>query len=372
MPSEDLSKIPIFFILGRPRSGTTLLTTLFNGHPNIRIAPEYPVMMLLYNKFKNVKTWDEATIRSFFDHAFYHSKNSRINERRVNNLNIDKEFIISELMKYKDVGTIQVFLKSIDYYAFSLYDKQETLWIGDKNPIYSIFTSRLQRIFPDVKFICIIRDYRDNFISMKKLADKEVAVEAPSITLQVARWKFFTRMFLKYKRRFPDKFYILRYEDLVTKQEETFQSLCIFLGIEYNPIVFEYYKKKDQTVETYGKSPIWDRFHSNLLKPINTGSMNTWQDKLTAKEVKMADQLAGVYADKLGYVRRYKGFNLWLFIKSAPLLSYNYFILSVMVFGTYLPFKISQWWYQQSLILLKIYLKVTGKKSIIYNDSKVN
>lgn len=365
MEKTNLKDIPIFFIMGRPRSGTTLLTTLFNAHPNVKIAPEFPVMLFLYQKFRNVKKWDEEKIRSFVNHAFYYSKNSQINENRVKNLRIDKEFIINELLRYKDVGTIQLFLKSINYYAFSLYDKAETQWIGDKNPVYSIFAHRFRKIFPEAKFICIIRDYRDNFISMKKLADREVPVEAPSVSLQVARWKYFTKRFLNYKRRFPDKYYILRYEDLVTQQENTFQSLCNFLGIVYNPTVFDYYKKKDDTLRTYGNNPYWQKFHENLLKPINTGSMNTWQDKLSVKEVKLADQIAGKYAGKLGYERQYKGFDFWLFCKSIPLLAYNYFLLSVMIFGTYLPFKVSQWWFHNSLILLKTYLRFFGKKSLI-------
>jgi len=365
MESANLKDIPIFFIMGRPRSGTTLLTTLFNAHPNVRIAPEFPIMLFLYQRFKNVKKWDEATIRSFVDHAFYYSKNSKINERRVNNLRIDKEFIIGELLKYKEVGSIQLFLKSINYYAFSLYDKAETQWIGDKNPVYSIYAHRFRKIFPDAKFICIIRDYRDNFISMRKLAEKEVAVEAPSVTIQVARWRYFTKLFLDCKSRFPDQYYILRYEDLVTRQETTFQSLCDFLGIVYDPSVFNYYQKKDETLKTYGTNPVWEKFHANLLKPINTGSMNTWQDKLTGEEVKLADQLAGKYADKLGYERRSKGFNLWLFLKSVPLQIYNYILLSIMIFGTYLPFKISQWWFLKSLILLQTYLRFFGKKTIV-------
>ncbi|MEI7727500.1 MAG: sulfotransferase, partial [Bacteroidota bacterium] len=158
---DDLSKIPMFFILGRPRSGTTLLTTLFNAHPNIRIAPEFPILFFLYQRFKRVKHWDEGTIRSFVDQVFYFSK---FNIRRVENLKLDKEFIIGELLKYQDKGSIQLFLKSINYYAYSLYHKEETLWIGDKNPVYSMSANRLRKIFPDAKFICIIRDYRDSFI----------------------------------------------------------------------------------------------------------------------------------------------------------------------------------------------------------------
>ncbi|MCX6283966.1 MAG: sulfotransferase [Bacteroidetes bacterium] len=74
METADLRKIPLFFILGRPRSGTTLLTSLLNAHPNVRIAPEFPILFFLYQRFKKVKVWDETTIRSFVDHVFYFSK----------------------------------------------------------------------------------------------------------------------------------------------------------------------------------------------------------------------------------------------------------------------------------------------------------
>ena len=360
METDDLSKIPLFFIFGRPRSGTTLLTTLFNAHPNVRIAPEFPVMLFLYQQFKNVKIWDEATIRSFVDQVFYFSKFS---VRRVENLKLDKEIIVSELLKYKEVGSIQLFLKSINYFAYSVYDKKNTLWIGDKNPIYSIYIDRLRKIFPDSKFICIIRDYRDNFISIKKLAEKNIAVEAPVLTLQVARWRYFIRLFLDCKRRFPDKYYILRYEDLVTEQETTVRSLCDFLGIPYDPSVFDFYKKKDDVMNVFSNT-IWENFHDNLLKPVNTGRMNTWQDKLTDQQVRMADQIAGKYADRLGYERQRKRFNICLFLKSCPMLAYNYILLTLMIFGTYLPAKLSQWWFFKSIILLKTYMRFFGRKYV--------
>ncbi len=359
METDDLSKIPPFFIFGRPRSGTTLLTTLFNAHPNVRIAPEFPVMLFLYQQFKDVKIWDEATIRSFVDYAL---DNVKFNTQRVENLKIDREFIVGELLKYKEVGSIQLFLKSINYYAFTVYDKKETLWIGDKNPIYSIFASRFRKIFPDAKFICIIRDYRDNFISIKKLAEKGVAVEAPVLSLQVGRWRYFTSIFLECRRRFPDKYYIIRYEDLVTDQESTFRSLCEFLGIAYDPSVFEFHTKRQEVSEIFANT-VWEKFHDNLLKPISTARMNTWQSELTEEQVRMADQIAGKYAERLGYERR-KGFNLRLFLKASPMLTYNYVLLWLMVFGSYLPYKVSQWWFFKASILLKTYLRLVGKKPV--------
>ncbi|MGE5424456.1 MAG: sulfotransferase family protein [Syntrophothermus sp.] len=359
MTSEDLSKIPIFFILGRPRSGTTLLTTLFNAHPNIHIAPEYPVMLLLYQKFRKVKVWDEAAIRSFVDAAFY---SSQFSHRRIENLKIDKETILNELLKYQGKGSIQLFLKSINYFAYTMFRKEETHWIGDKNPVYSIFSNRLRKIFPEAKFICINRDYRDNFISIQKLADKDVAVEAPNLRLQVARWRYFVRLFLKLKKEHPEKYYILKYEDLVTDQEKTFKSLCEFLGITYDPNVFEFYTKREEAVNTYGNT-MYEKFHENLLKPISTARMNTWQEKLTEEQVKIADQMAGKYADRLGYERR-KGFSFRIWLGSIPMNVYNHFLLMLMNAGTYLPYKVSQWLFTKSLILLRVYLKLSGKKPL--------
>jgi hypothetical protein len=361
METDDLSKIPIFFIFGRPRSGTTLLTQLFNAHPNVRIAPEFPVMLFLYQRFKKVRTWDEATIRSFVDHVFLYS---RFAVRRVENLKLDKEFIVKELLKFKEKGTIQLFLKSINYYAFSVYHKEETRLIGDKNPIYSIYSARLRKIFPEAKFICIIRDYRDNFISIRKLVEKDIAVEAPSLPLQVGRWRYFTRLFLRCKRRFPDRYYILRYEDLVTDPEKTTRSLCEFLGIDYDPSVFDFYKKKDEVNEIFSNT-VWEKFHENLLKPVNTGRMNTWQDKLSTEQVRMADQIAGKYADRLNYKRGDRRFSLLLFLKATPMLVYNYILLSLMIMGTYLPARASQWFFFNSMILLKTYLKIAGKKPVL-------
>jgi hypothetical protein len=361
MAADDLSKIPIFFIFGRPRSGTTLLTTLFNAHPNVRIAPEFPIMLFLYQHFKHVKTWDEPTIRSFVDHVFDYSKFSL---RRVENLKLDKEFIVGELMKYREKGSIQLFLKSINYYAFSVYSKGDTQWIGDKNPIYSIYSNRLRKIFPEAKFICIIRDYRDNFISMQRLAEKDIAVEAPVLSLQIGRWRYFIRLFMKCKKRYPDKYYLLKYEDLASAPEVTFRSLCDFLGLTYDPSVFEFHKKKEEVTEIFSNT-IWEKFHENLLKPVNTGRMNTWQDKMTREQVKMADMIAGKYADRLGYHRDYKGFNPMLFLKAIPMLVYNYILLTLMTVGTYLPAKASQWFFFKATILLKTYLKITGKKQVL-------
>lgn len=164
--------VPFFFILGRPRSGTTLLKTLFDAHPNVKIPPELPIFLPLYQKFKHVKKWDRAEILSFVDHVF---QPNVFNNRRLENLKIDRELFTADLLKLENNCTIQDLLIKLNEHSYSVFPKQEIRLVGDKNPVYSVYMKRLIRIFPKAWFICIIRDYRDNYVSLKNL--QEVKLE---------------------------------------------------------------------------------------------------------------------------------------------------------------------------------------------------
>ena len=179
-----------------------------------------------------------------------------------------------------------------------MFPKKEINWVGDKNPVYSIYLKRFIKIFPEARFICIIRDYRDNFISMKGLSD--LNLEADILSLQVTRWRYVVKSFLRCKKKFPKRFYILRYEDLVQNQEEVFRELCKFLTIPYDPIVFDFFKKKDELVKIF-PIELLEKYHKSLMKPINTGRMDLWKTALNENQVRTADQIAGKYADQVGY-----------------------------------------------------------------------
>jgi hypothetical protein len=357
MESEELKPIPVFFILGRPRSGTTLLRTLFDAHPNVKIPPEFPIILPLYQKFKNVKDWDRETILQFVDLIF---KNKAFNNRTLENLHIDREAYTNYLLTLEHRGTTEDFLKSFNYFSYSMFPKTEITRIGDKNPVYSIFAKRFLKIFPESKFICIIRDYRDNYISMKGLA--ELQMEAPVLSLQVTRWRYAAKLFLELQERYPDRFRVIRYEDLVSDQETVMRNLCAHLGIPFDPEVFDFFKKKEESLSTYPKELV-EKYHKSLMNPINKGRMNIWKTELTPKQVKLADQVAGKYADILGYEREYRKFNLWIYLKTRPMAIYSWFIFKLMVGGTYLPYRLSSWLSVNLLVLVKTYHFFFGTKT---------
>jgi hypothetical protein len=48
---EKINNTPFFFIIGRSRSGTTLLMTMYDAHPNVIIPFESPYNWIYWNRF---------------------------------------------------------------------------------------------------------------------------------------------------------------------------------------------------------------------------------------------------------------------------------------------------------------------------------
>ena len=65
--SQKVEKIPVFFILGRPRSGTTLLRTLFDAHPNVATPVECAFIINMRQKYAKVTNWTKELLTSFHE-----------------------------------------------------------------------------------------------------------------------------------------------------------------------------------------------------------------------------------------------------------------------------------------------------------------
>lgn len=346
--NSGIGRTPLFFIMGRPRSGTTMLSTLFDAHPNVKIPPEFPIMLPLYQRFRKVKVWDEKAIHAFVDFVFQHNV---FIHRTLENLKINREEFTAELMTLAGDATVQDFLKKLNAYTFSLFPKKELLAIGDKNPVYSIYTGRFLKIFPDARFICIVRDYRDNFVSMRKLAD--LKLEAPILTLQVARWRYVAKIFLRCQKKYPDRFRVIRYEDFVINKAEMLPELCAFVGIPFDPAMFDFYKMKEETMKTYD-NPLIERFHSSLMNPVNTSRMDQWKTQLTLAEIRMADAVAGKYGRLFHYTDAQQRFSLLLWLKSRPMAIYGWLLFKLFYWGSFLPSSVVLWLSVKLLVLARV------------------
>jgi len=164
--------------------------------------------------------------------------------------------------------------------------------------MYRLFTSRLLNLFPEAKFIHIIRDPRDNLYSHIK------TFKSKNTLFTAMHWMKYNQGVEKQKKRMPEKYFTLFYEDLVTKPEQKLKEVCNFLQVEYSDSMlintfpeairkFEGDKDKLELIKV---------IHQNLMFPINTSHIGKWEKGLNAYDRTTVEIISGKFAhEEYGY-----------------------------------------------------------------------
>ena len=127
---EELRAIPVFFIVGKGRSGTTLLSTILDSHPNVASATESRFLLLIWQKYKNLRNWDGENAEQFITDV-----------KKDVLVNLMWEFtdgFADNLKKLSKEAEIQDLIKLVYIYRKSNFKKDRIKFIIDKNPKYTI------------------------------------------------------------------------------------------------------------------------------------------------------------------------------------------------------------------------------------------
>ncbi len=310
-----------FFIIGRPRSGTTLLRTVMDAHPQLKVPLESAFILNMYSQFHN-KKWNNKTKLKFIEFLKP--------QRKISAWQLDWEAVTKEFLKTEITSYQQAIL--IPYRQFySVFPKKDIIYFGDKNPTYSFqgfFIKKLMHIFPEAKFIHLIRDYRANANSIKKFE-----FSAPEVSLISTRWKNSLKQITKIKEKYPEKWHTLHYEDFVDNPLEELIKIEQFLGVEHHPEALEFYKYEEEAIKLFSNIGDYKKFHANLFSPISNAYNDSWKEKLTKKEIQICDISVGKWGKKVGYEPIYH-FNLWIWLLIIPAKIYNanWYILNKLFF----------------------------------------
>lgn len=348
--------LPIFFIIGRPRTGTTLLRSLFDAHPDVQIPWECQFVLNLYPEYGKVQQWTKFVLERFYKDL--------LEQWQFNAWNIDHTKLQNDLYSLQGQYTYTEVCETVYLNFISFYQKNDIKLIGDKNHGYTIYTDRLRKLYPDARFIYILRDYRDNYHSVTN-----VDFELPVISLVVYKWKYFYKKALEASQRHPESFYFLRYEDLATDPHLHFRKVCEFLGIEYNPDVFEFYRMKEKASEVY-PDDILQKHHKSLFNPVNTSRLGLWRKSLSKRQVMIADQVAGKYAELAGYERQFTGYNLYIALLASPGVLYARFLYFMTGIIDKFPYRLREKILSKGpLWLAGAFAKMIGKKVKAVNQN---
>lgn len=284
----ELKKIKLFFIIGRSRSGTTLLRAMLDMHPSMMVPVEGTFVLQLARKYCHINKWTLTFIDNFLydirkTWLFYDLKINVVGLRNYLTLHI------SDL----DYPTV---CKAVFMHTPVSSTKSGLLWIGDKNPSYSVHFNRIFRIFGDqCKYIFISRDYRDQFISLKK-----AGIEIPDITVSTKRWVYSYKSVARHRKTYPDLFHSLTYEGLVSNPETQLKEICRFLEVSFEPGMMQYNANPSMLNEKYHHRSL-EGIHKGLLDPVNREKIGVWRSELGQRQVGMAEYIAGNTGRQAGY-----------------------------------------------------------------------
>ncbi|WP_433384308.1 sulfotransferase family protein [Actinoplanes sp. CA-142083] len=273
-----LTDRPIF-VVGCPRSGTTMLQLMLHAHPRIALPPENRFVLPAYQRrheFGDLR--DPANRR---DLARWFTTTPQFGD-----LGLDEQHLIDTV-----IGAPPTLGSAIGT-VFRLYAERfgKPRW-GDKRPAYLRHLPELLRLFPDAQIVNIMRDGRDCVASLKE------APWAPAdFGCLVDSWARAADASLRAARRYgPDTYHLVRYEDLVEEPEAHLRALCRFLGEEYDAAM-----ARPQEVAAVAV-PEYKTWHTRTRQSVTTTRVSSWRQRLSAAEIERCEAVFGDRLALFGY-----------------------------------------------------------------------
>lgn len=284
-PTDKMAATAPFFIVGSGRSGSTLLRMMLASHSRLTIPPETWYLIPLLRQFSIDRPLDANEIESAISTMTGHY--------RWPDMKLDAQDFRRETARLSNP-----YLRDLVEIVYRTHVQAEgkARW-GDKTPVYIEILPQLARMYPDSKFIHLVRDGRD-------------VAKSFQATDWLGRWlhentREWTRALGCHWRwvgsDLRDRILLIRYEDLVLETERTLRRICGFIGEEFEPQMLSWDLKVDEQVPARERG-----IHAKLkLKP-DAESVARWVREMSAREMFVSEAFMGCDLARLGYERRYR------------------------------------------------------------------
>ncbi|MCP5096452.1 MAG: sulfotransferase [Chloroflexi bacterium] len=269
------------FIGGCSRSGTTLLGAMLGTHSQCICTPESHFKIELLRPLINKPDAIDITAVA-----------NRLNKHwrfQIWDLPIESDNVLSEA---DGAGFSDLLNWVTSQYAQHEKKSSATTWV-DHTPENISYASSLLQIFPNAKFIHIVRDGRAVATSIRPLD------WGPNTIIKASRWwmRMVSFGLAAESELTNDRIIRVRYEDLVLNPEGTLRQLCDFLGFEYEPTMPE---------ATGFRPPQYTTQQHKLVgKSAKTTSVSRWKETLTPREIEIFENQTRNFLTHLGYDMEY-------------------------------------------------------------------
>lgn len=268
---HHLETTPVF-VIGHARSGTSILTASIRKHLHIAFGTESQFIVRLASQFRKCGDLRDPVSRRRFVEALA-AERFFVRTERNYGFALDKGAVLRDTAE----GTYRSILDSVfgQLAAHMRYPR----W-GDKTPEYAHHLPVLYSLYPEARFIHVVRDGRD-----VGLSTLETHFGAKNVHAAAVDWLRCMEAVDRFQAGHPAAAFInVRYEDLLREPARVFRSLVEFLRIADGDALVR-------------------RIEPRLRAELRSGNTEKWRSRLSTSEQRRFEGIAGTMLERYGYDR---------------------------------------------------------------------
>ena len=266
------------FLVGCPRSGTTLLQRLLDAHSAIAIAPETHFVRRFWKQRRKYGSLSQ-------DASFQRVLEDIVSMPEFSDMQLSRSDFVERAHK-----TDRSYGALFDLLLSSFARQRGATVVGEKTPNHLLYIPTLSRFFPSARFLHIVRDPRAVVASWKNVPWSSGTVAGDALV-----WRRYIRTALEPSRR-PAALHTVSYEELTRDTERVLRGICDFLTVPFQPAMLAYHQQDAETLD-FDREP-WKR---GVEGAVHRDSVEHWRQALGPDDIAEIEALVWREMRKLGY-----------------------------------------------------------------------
>jgi hypothetical protein len=269
---------PPFFIVGVDRSGTTMVRLVLDRGP-VAIPPESMFLVDFAPVRRRGGLEDRRAAEAFLGRVWEHP---RVRLWGVTGEPPPLPTGLSHEGAYR-------FAVEAPFRAYAALEAKER-W-ADKTPFYLAHVDELAAVWPEARFVVVVRDGRDVALSLHRVPF------GPNNAWAAARfWARGIRLGLEAEARHPGRVISVRYEDVVARPSEELGRVAAFVGLPWDEGMLAIERTDPGKLLLGGGG-----WFTNVWAGINASAAGKWRREMPPRDRAVFESVARAELERMGY-----------------------------------------------------------------------